>query len=124
MEHNLCLIPTNFTDAGKLFGMFEIRNAIECAILCIPLLMLVIALSPFGLTGTIILGGILLIPAGGFALLGVRDHSLFTFLRLFLIWRKRRGILIYRGETIRKQGGKQHEKNQGLVVKGEDGNNE
>ena len=46
-------IPTNYTDAGKLFGMFEIRNVIECVILCIPLVLLTILLSPFGITGTI-----------------------------------------------------------------------
>ena len=48
-------IPTNFTDAGKLFGMFEIRNVVECFILCVPIALLAILLSPFGLTGTIVL---------------------------------------------------------------------
>ena len=33
-------IPTNYTDAGKLLGMFEIRNVIECFVLCIPLTLL------------------------------------------------------------------------------------
>lgn len=103
MENNICLIPANFTDAGKLFGMFEIKNAIECGIVCIPLLMAVIALSPFGLTGTVVTAGILVIPAGGFSLMGVRDHSLFTFLRLVIKWLKGRGVMIYRGETIRKR---------------------
>ncbi len=91
-------IPTNYTDAGKLFGMFEIRNAIECAVICIPLLWLVFTLSPFGLTATISIAGVLVIPIGGFALMGIADHSLFTFLRLYRKWRKNRGVLLYRGD--------------------------
>ena len=31
-------IPANFTDAGRLFGLFEIRNALEAAVLSVPLL--------------------------------------------------------------------------------------
>ena len=90
-------IPTNFTDAGKLLGMFEIRNTLECLIFCVPILWAVLAFSPFGLTGTVILASVLLIPICGFALMGVFDHSLFTFILLYVRWRKKRGILLYRG---------------------------
>ena len=90
-------IPTNYTDAGKLFGMFEIRNVIECAILCIPLGLLTVFLSPFGLTGTIILVTVLLVTVGGFALIGVQDHSLFTFMRIYRRYRKNKRIITYRG---------------------------
>ena len=90
-------IPTNYTDAGKLFGMFEIRNAIECMGLSIPLLWLVFKLSPFGLTATISIAAVLVIPIGGFALMGIADHSLFTFIKIYRKWRKNRGILLYRG---------------------------
>lgn len=89
-------IPTNYTDAGRLLGMFEIRNSIECVILCIPLIWLVLTLSPFGLTGTIIMLCAVVIPIGGFALMGISDHSLFTFLKVYRNWRKNRGILLYR----------------------------
>jgi len=90
-------IPTNYTDAGKLFGMFEIRNAIECVILCVPIIWLTFSLTPFGLTTTLIIACILAIPTGGFALMGIADHSLFTFLRLYRRWKKNRGVLLYRG---------------------------
>lgn len=90
-------IPTNYTDAGKLFGMFEIRNAIECLILCIPTVCLVFSLSPFKLTTTLIIACALVIPMGGFTLMGIADHSLFTFLKLYRRWRKDRGILLFRG---------------------------
>lgn len=90
-------IPTNYTDAGKLLGLFEIRNVIECFILCVPLALLTIWLSPFGLTGTIILVTVSVIAVGGFALIGVQDLSLFTFLRIYTRYRKNKRILTYRG---------------------------
>ena len=92
-------IPTNFTDAGKLLGMFETRNAVECILLCVPLALAAISLSPFGLTGTIVMALCVLIPTGGFALIGVQDHSLFTFLRIYRLFRKSKGIRTYRGIT-------------------------
>lgn len=90
-------IPTNYTDAGRLFGMFEIRNAIECVIICVPLIWLVFSLTTFRLMTTLVIACVLVIPAGGFALMGIGDHSLFTFIKLYLKWRKNRGILLYRG---------------------------
>lgn len=90
-------IPTNYTDAGKLLGMFEIRNVVECAVLCIPITLLCILLSPFGLTGTIILVMVLDITVGGFALIGIQDHSLLTFLRIYKHYRDNRRIITYRG---------------------------
>ena len=90
-------IPTNYTDAGSLLGMFEIRNTVECLVVCIPVLWAVLSLSPFGLTGTVILASVLVFPIGGFAITGIYDHSLFTFLKLYYRWRKKRGILLYKG---------------------------
>ena len=90
-------IPTNYTEAGKLLGMFEMRNVVECAVLCIPITLLCILLSPFGLTGTIILTMVLDITAGGFALIGIQDHSLFTFLRIYKRYKSNQKILTYRG---------------------------
>ena len=31
-------IPANFTDAGRVFGMFELRNCIEAVVLAAPTL--------------------------------------------------------------------------------------
>lgn len=97
-------IPTNYTDAGKLLGAFEIRNVVECAILCIPITLLCILLSPFGMTGTIILVMVLDITVGGFALIGVQDYSLFTFLRIYKRFRDNKRIITYRGtQWIKKK---------------------
>lgn len=90
-------IPTNYTDAGKILGMFETRNVIECVLVCIPVLLLLILVSPFGLTGTIILCTVAVVPLGGFSLIGVQDYSLFTFLRLHRCYKKNKRILTYRG---------------------------
>ena len=90
-------IPTNYTDAGKLFGMFEIRNVVECFILCIPLTLLSIFFSPFGLTGTIVLVSVLDITVGGFAMIGIQDYSLFTFWRIYNRFKKNKRIITYRG---------------------------
>ena len=46
MSYETYHIPVNFTDAGKLFGVFEIRNAVETVLLCIPILFLCLALLP------------------------------------------------------------------------------
>ena len=90
-------IPTNYTDAGKLLGMFEIRNVVESACLCIPLTLLGILLSPFGLTGTIIIILVLDISVGGFALIGIQDYSLLTFLRIYKHYKDNKRIITYRG---------------------------
>ena len=95
---SMIFIPTNYTDAGKLLGMFELRNVVECAILCIPLTLLCVLLSPFGLTGTIILIMVLDITVGGFALIGIQDYSLLTFLRIYKRHKDNKRILIYRGK--------------------------
>ena len=39
-------IPTNFTDAGRVMGLFEIRNMIEAILLTLPILYLCIVLLP------------------------------------------------------------------------------
>lgn len=97
MGQPVVYIPNNYTDAGKILGMFEIRNVAEALILCIPLILLTVLASPFGLTGTLITATALTVSVGGFALIGVHDYSLITFARLHRRWRKNRRILTYRG---------------------------
>ena len=38
MESETYYIPANYTDAGKLFGLFEIHNAIEAVLVGLPVL--------------------------------------------------------------------------------------
>jgi hypothetical protein len=89
-------IPNNYTDAGKILGMFEIRNVIEAGIFGVPAILLTLFYSPFGLTVTLICGAVIIVPVCGFALMGIHDYSLLTFLRVWISWRKGRRILLYR----------------------------
>ena len=93
------VIPANFTDAGRLFGLFEVRNGVEAVAVSVPLLMLCFAWLPFSLMTNLIITMILVIPAGGFALIGINDDCLTRFLRTWLVWRRRRGILLHRGNA-------------------------
>ena len=54
MNHEVYYIPTNFTDAGRVLGLFELRNLVEAVILTLPVLYLCIVYLPFSLTPKII----------------------------------------------------------------------
>ena len=90
-------IPANFTDAGRILGLFEIRNVVETALLAIPALYLCLALLPLALTPKIIVTMVIVIPIGGFALTGIRDDSLTRWLKGWWNWHRRRRIIFFRG---------------------------
>ncbi|GKH48127.1 hypothetical protein CE91St46_10760 [Eubacteriales bacterium] len=90
-------LPANFTDAGKLMGMFQIRNTIESLLISAPILYLCLAFLPFEITTRIIAAMILAVPAGGFALIGINDDCLSRFLGIWWRWRRSRRILTFRG---------------------------
>ena len=54
MSYEVYHIPSNFTDAGRVFGLFEIRNVIETVLLAVPVLYLCIALLPLTLAPKVI----------------------------------------------------------------------
>ena len=99
MSYETYHIPVNFTDAGKLFGVFEIRNAVETVLLCIPILFLCLALLPLTLMPKIIVTMAILVPVGGFALIGIGGDSLTRGLKAWMHWRKHRRMIFYRGEV-------------------------
>ena len=90
-------IPANFTDAGRILGLFEIRNVVEAALLAIPALYLCLALLPLALTPKLIVTMVIVIPIGGFALTGIRDDSLTRWLKGWWNWHRRRRIIFFRG---------------------------
>ena len=102
MNYEIYHIPSNFTDAGKIFGMFEIRNVIETILLAVPMLYLCIALLPLALMPKIIVSLVVVIPVGGFVLTGIRDDSLTRWLKCWWGWKKRRRVMYYRGEAKQK----------------------
>ncbi len=80
MSHETYYIPTNFTDAGRVMGMFEIRDMIEAVLLSLPILYLCMVLIRLSLTPKIIITLTILVPVGGFGLIGISDDSLTRWL--------------------------------------------
>ena len=102
MSNETYYIPTNFTDAGRVMGLFEIRNLIEAVLLTLPMLYLCLAFVPLALTPKIIVTLTVLVPVGGFGLIGVNDDSLTRWLGSWWRWRKGRRLITFRGECKKK----------------------
>ena len=100
MSEDIYYIPVNFTDAGRVLGLFELRNCIEAAALAAPtvgLCTLLANFTSFSLTVKLILSLCLLVPVCGFALVGIRDEPLSRFLITYILWRKNRRIALNKG---------------------------
>lgn len=99
MNYEVYHIPNNFTDAGRVMGLFELRNLVETVLLTLPALYLCIALLPFSLTPKIIITLSVVVPLAGIGLIGISDDSLTRWLAAWWRWRRRRRVLFYRGEA-------------------------
>ena len=99
MNYETYYIPANYTDAGKILGVFELRNLIEAIILGVPLLFGCIAFLPLELTAKVIVTITLFVPVVGFALIGISDDSLSRYMKTRWHWKKRKRIITYRGEV-------------------------
>ncbi len=102
MNYESYYIPTNFTDAGRIFGLFEIRNMVETVILTLPALYICLALLPFGLTAKIVVTLSVVVPLGGFGLIGIGGDSLSRWVKCWWVWRRQRRLMFYRGEVHEK----------------------
>ena len=102
MSNETYYIPTNFTDAGRVMGLFELRNLIEAVVLTLPILYLCLAFVPLSMTPKIIVTLTVLVPVGGFGLIGINDDSLTRWLGSWWRWRKGRRLITYRGEWKKK----------------------
>lgn len=85
-------IPNNFTDSGKILGMFFLRNLAEALIIALPLLYFSLKYIPLPLTWRILISITLTVPTSGFALLGIDDVPLSSYIRIWLCWRMNRTI--------------------------------
>ena len=99
MNYEVYHIPTNFTDAGRVMGLFELRNLVEAVVLTIPVLYLCIAFLPFALSTKIMVTLVVIVPVGGFGLIGVNDDSMTRGVKDWWRWRRRRRIILFRGEV-------------------------
>ena len=93
------MIPVNFTEAGRLLGLFPVRNTIEAAVLALPLFFILIALLPLAMTIRLTVAASFAIPLGGIALMGIGDDSLTQHLRALWHYLKNKKILTHRGGT-------------------------
>lgn len=100
MEQITIIIPANYTDAGKILGLFELRKLIEAMVLCVPLLVFFLFCLPFAVTTNIVISAIVVVPLGGFAVMGIHDYSLLNFIRVYLKWRRGRKTLFFDSEEI------------------------
>ena len=101
MNYETYYIPANFTDAGRVLGLFALRNLVEAVILTLPTLYLCVALIPLSLTPKIIITMAIIVPLGGFALTGISDDSLTRWLATWWHWRRSRRRIVFRGEVNR-----------------------
>lgn len=99
MNYEVYHIPSNFTDAGRVMGLFELRNLVEAVLLTLPVLYICIAFLPFTLTVKIIATLTVVVPLGGFALVGISDDSLTRWLQSWWRWRQNRRVILFRGEV-------------------------
>jgi len=99
MEYEVYHIPSNFTDAGRVMGLFEVRNLVEAVLLTTPALYLCLAFLPLSLTPKIIVTLTFIVPLAGFGLIGISDDSLTRWLGSWWHWRRERRLLFYRGEV-------------------------
>ena len=97
MNNETYYIPANFTDAGRVMGMFELRNLVEAVILTLPVLYFCLVLLPFELTTKITVTLIIVVPLGGFGLMGISGDSLICWVVMLLLWRRARRLINYRG---------------------------
>lgn len=102
MSYESYYIPTNFTDAGRAFGLFEMRNLIEAILLTLPVLYACIVLLPLSLTPKIVVTLSIIVPVAGFGLIGISDDSLTRWLKSWWRWLRQRRIMYYRGEVNHK----------------------
>lgn len=100
-------IPSNFTDAGKILGAFVVRNVVESVILVVPIAFLCFAYLPLEITAKIIVSLIIVVPVGGFSLIGINDDSITVFIKTWIAFKRQKGVISYRGTPVnKKRGGK------------------
>ena len=84
---------------GALWVLFELRNLVEAVILTVPVLYLCIASLPLDLSTKIMVTLVVVVPIGGFGLIGINDDSLTRWVKDWWRWRKKRRIIQFRGEN-------------------------
>jgi uncharacterized membrane protein YgcG len=104
-------IPPNFTDSGKIMGMFKTRNLAEAAIFAVvPGYFTLSTLLPYiGIAASICITIFVFIPIFIFCLIGINEDSVLTFLSHVVAFFKNRKKMrfkrIYTYKTVKKTQG-------------------
>ena len=80
----------------------RVLKGILAVILTLPALYICLALLPFGLTTKIVVTLSVVVPLGGFGLIGIGGDSLSRWVKCWWIWRRQRRLMFYRGEVHEK----------------------
>lgn len=86
------IIPQNFTDSGKVLGMFRTRNLIEAIVFAgVPGYFIWSVLLPIvGIVPTICVTIFLIVPIFIFCIMGINEDALTIFLQHVLVFLKNR----------------------------------
>ena len=109
MNYEVYHIPSNFTDAGRIMGLFELRNLVEAVILTVPALYLCIAFLPFGLTAKIqweasaLLGSTMTVWHGGWVTGGNGGEDAGSFYFEGRSERESKGLNFWRRGEVRRR---------------------
>ena len=91
------IIPEELISLAALTSLNP--KSLKTVLLCVPILFLCLALLPLTLMPKIIVTMAILVPVGGFALIGIGGDSLTRWLKAWINWRKHRRMIFYRGEV-------------------------
>jgi hypothetical protein len=95
---NICAIPANYTDSGKLFGgMLEVRNTVETGLLLLIVGYPELAWISAGAAVKVVIAVVTLLPLCVLGLMGIGGDSLSGYVwRMILFWARRRKLHLRR----------------------------
>ena len=97
-EKGIYIIPTNYTESGKLLGgLIALRNAVETIILLTGI-GYIETIIPMTQTVRIVVMVLTMLPIGLIALMGIDDDSMFEYLGLVFRFFKRKRKLHFNKE--------------------------
>ena len=82
---------------AALWDSLRLRNLVEAVLLTLPALYLCIAFLPLDLTPKIIVTLTIIVPLGGFGLIGISDDSMTRWLGSWWKWRDPAGLSYFEG---------------------------
>ena len=95
MEEDVYIIPHNYTDNGKILGMFEKESAYLAIAWVVPMTLLEFNFLPFSVDIKIFVLILGVIPPAIFALIGIGGETLISFVKCVHRFYSRARIYFY-----------------------------